>query len=311
MGIDLYSYTYDLVRQIPDGMISTYGSVAKALGDIKASRAVGRMMNQNPDADEMPCFKIVQSDGTIGGFGLGIDDKIRRLNQDNILVKDNKIINFEKVFFNDFKTSFPLNDLRKDQLSLREKLIFEDDFDEIESIAGFDVAYPQNDWDNCCGACVVIDYKSKEIIERQTVHMKTLFPYIPTYLSYRELPIIEKLFKKIMSKPTVLMFDGNGYQHPIGFGYACHAGVELDIPSIGVAKSRLCGQIGKNNYVNLNNQTVGFAFYANNKVKNPVYVSSGHKISLKKSIEIVKNLSITKYPEPLKQAHIFAKESLH
>ena len=186
MGIDLYSYTYDLVRQIPDGMISTYGSVAKALGDIKASRAVGRMMNQNPDADDMPCFKIVQSDGKIGGFGLGIDDKIRRLNQDNILVKDNKIINFEKVFFNDFKTSMPLNDLRKDQLKLREKLIFEDNFDDIESIAGFDIAYPQNDWDNCCGACVVIDYKSKEIIERQTVQMKTLFPYIPTYLSYRE-----------------------------------------------------------------------------------------------------------------------------
>ena len=58
--MDLYNYTYELVRQIPPGKISTYGAVARALGDIRASRAVGRMMNQNPDADSMPCFKIVQ-----------------------------------------------------------------------------------------------------------------------------------------------------------------------------------------------------------------------------------------------------------
>jgi deoxyribonuclease V len=110
--MNLYEYTYNLVRQIPDGMISSYGAVAKALGDIRASRAVGRMMNQNPNADDMPCFKIVYSDGKIGGFGLGIDDKIRRLSLDNIHVKENRIINFQKVFFDDFNTDFPLKKCR-------------------------------------------------------------------------------------------------------------------------------------------------------------------------------------------------------
>jgi O-6-methylguanine DNA methyltransferase len=76
--MNLFDYTYDIVRQIPDGNISSYGAVAEALGDKIAARAVGRMMNQNPNADTMPCYKIVHSNGKLGGFGRGIDDKIKR-----------------------------------------------------------------------------------------------------------------------------------------------------------------------------------------------------------------------------------------
>jgi deoxyribonuclease V len=106
--MNITQYTYDLVRQIPPGRVSTYGAVAKALGNSGYARAVGKYMNKNPDADTMPCFKIVKSDGSLGGFGLGLDDKIRRLNKDGIKVKDGKIVDFEKVFFDDFKTDCPL-----------------------------------------------------------------------------------------------------------------------------------------------------------------------------------------------------------
>lgn len=106
--MDITQYTYDLVRQIPPGRVSTYGAVAKALGNPGYARAVGKYMNKNPDADTMPCFKIVKSDGSLGGFGLGLDDKIKRLNKDGIKVKDGKIVDFEDVFFDDFKTNFPL-----------------------------------------------------------------------------------------------------------------------------------------------------------------------------------------------------------
>jgi len=101
-------YTYYLVRQIPKGKVSTYGAVAKALGNKGYARAVGKYMNKNPDANTMPCFKIVKSDGSLGGFGLGIEDKIRRLRKDGITVKNEKIVDFKKVFFNDFKTDYPL-----------------------------------------------------------------------------------------------------------------------------------------------------------------------------------------------------------
>ena len=106
--MNVTEYTYHLVRQIPKGRISTYGAVAKALGNKGYARAVGKYMNKNPNADTMPCFKIVKSDGGLGGFGLGIKDKIRRLNEDGIEVKGGKIVNFEKVFFDDFKTDYPL-----------------------------------------------------------------------------------------------------------------------------------------------------------------------------------------------------------
>jgi len=106
--MNLTEYTYYLVRQIPSGRVSTYGAVAKTLGDKRYARAVGKYMNTNPNADTMPCFKIVKSDGSLGGFGLGIEDKIRRLKQDGIEVKDGKIVNFENVFFDAFKTEYPL-----------------------------------------------------------------------------------------------------------------------------------------------------------------------------------------------------------
>jgi O-6-methylguanine DNA methyltransferase len=106
--MNVTEYSYYLVKQIPAGRVSTYGAVAKALGNKSYARAVGKYMNKNPDADTMPCFKIVKSDGTLGGFGLGIDDKIRRLNKDGIMVKNGRIVDFQKLFFDDFKTDYPL-----------------------------------------------------------------------------------------------------------------------------------------------------------------------------------------------------------
>jgi O-6-methylguanine DNA methyltransferase len=106
--MNVTEYSYYLVRQIPAGRVSTYGAVAKALGNKNYARAVGKYMNKNPDADAMPCFKIVKSNGRLGGFGLGIDDKIRRLNKDGIMVKTGRIVDFQKLFFDDFKTDYPL-----------------------------------------------------------------------------------------------------------------------------------------------------------------------------------------------------------
>lgn len=310
--MDLFQYTYDLVRQIPKGFISTYGAVAKALGDVRASRAVGRMMNQNPNADTMPCYKIVYSDGGIGGFGLGIEDKIRRLKQDDIHVKNEKIIDFEKIFFDDFNTSYPLKKLRKEQLKLREQLRFKDDINEtkIRSIAGFDVAYPKNDFDEACASCVVMDYHTKEIIETKTIFQKTFFPYIPTYLTFRETPLIKNVYDTLETDPSILMVDGNGYLHPFGFGLACHVGVLLKKPTIGIAKSLLCGKQQSNDDIQYNGEKIGKAFYAHERVKNPVYISPGNLVTLLSAYHITSKVSIHKNPEPTRLAHNLATETI-
>ncbi len=106
--VDVVEYTYFLVRQIPFGKVSSYGAIASALGNKGYSRAVGGFMNRNPNPESMPCFKIVCSDGRLGGFGLGVDDKIRRLGLEGIEVENGHIVNFDQVFFDDFKSDYPL-----------------------------------------------------------------------------------------------------------------------------------------------------------------------------------------------------------
>ena len=307
--MNLFEYTYDLVRQIPNGRLSTYGAVARALGDIIASRTVGRMMNQNPDPEDMPCYKIVHSDGRLGGFGRGIDDKIRRLKEDNIFVKDGKIVDFEKVLFTDFKTDYPLKKLRNEQIELSKKVITNDDFNEIETVAGLDVAYPKNEFEDVCGACVVMDFKTKQIIEEKIVSAKTYFPYISTYLSYRELSIVKELVKSLDGTPSLLMLDGNGILHPYRFGLASHAGVLLDIPSIGIAKSLLYGTVEENT-VKINNEKRGASVILSKGAKKPIYISPGHRISFETSLDVIRHLGKYKLPEPLRLAHMLAKKSL-
>lgn len=307
--MNLFDYTYGLVRQIPDGKVSSYGAIAEALGDKIAARAVGRMMNQNPDADTMPCYKIVNSNGKIGGFGLGIDDKIRRLNEVNIEVDNGKIIDFDNIFFKNFKTEFPLKTFREEQIEFSKKVKLKDSFKKIETVAGIDVAYPKEEFKHASGACVIMDYKTKEIIEKKTISWETEFPYISTYFYYREFPIIHELVNILKIEPTVFMFDGNGILHPYGIGLATQAGITLDKPSIGIAKRLLIGKI-RGNDVYINNIKKGFTFFTSNKIKRPIYVSPGNKISFETTKKIVKKLSKFKIPEPLRQAHILAKKTI-
>ena len=268
-------------------------------------------MNQNPDADTMPCFKIVHSDGRIGGFGLGIVDKKRRLHEENIHVDDERIKDFDQVNFDDFKTGYPLKKLREEQLRVRSKILLKDTFDTIETVAGFDVAYPENDWDVSCGACVVYDYQTGQLIEEQVIYQNTLFPYIPTYLSFREAPFIENLLAKLSTTPTVLMIDGNGILHPYHCGIACYVGTRLDAPTIGVAKSKLCGTLNeRTQQIYYDGCLLGYAYTHSPRIRKPVYISPGHRISVDTAVTITKHLSKTKHPEPLKQAHNLATRSI-
>ncbi|RLF30998.1 MAG: endonuclease V [Thermoplasmata archaeon] len=313
---DFFEEVYKLTRQIPKGRISTYGAIAKALGDPVAARAVGVALNLNPNPDYTPCYKIVNSDGTLGGFGLGIEEKIRRLKKDGILVTGGKILNFEKILFDDFKTNYPLKILRREQIRLSKKIFLEDATDDVKTVAGVDIAYSKKNSRDACGAFVTINIDDSKIIEQGFIKMNTNFPYIPTYLTYRELPIIKKLFKHMENKPDVIMIDGNGILHPYGIGIASHAGLTLGIPAIGVAKGLLYGietnerlANNTNKITDDNGKMIGFSLKVNEKVK-PVFVSPGYKISFDKTLEVVKRLQKYRIPEPIRQAHILAKKQM-
>jgi len=88
----------DLLLQIPKGKVTTYKAIAHAMG-MRGYRYVGQLLNRNHDPEKYPCYKVVQSDGKLGGFALGQTEKIRRLKSDGIEVRDGRVVNFSKVLF--------------------------------------------------------------------------------------------------------------------------------------------------------------------------------------------------------------------
>lgn len=303
--MDIYQIVYGFVSQIPKGRISTYAEIAKALGDIRAARAVGRILNENPRLIEIPCHRVVYSDGKIGGYKFGVKKKIKLLKDEGIEVRDGKVEAFSSLLFSDFETDFPLKKLRDEQINMVKKVVLNDTFEKIGTVAGVDVAYSD---DNAYGTCVVFDYNTKRIINEKTVKTKIDFPYISTYLSFRECPVIEKLIKSLKEEPTILMIDGNGVLHPFGIGLASHAGILLDIPTIGVAKNLLCGRPEFTpekewdfSRVIYKNKRIGFCLKSSKNAK-PIYVSPGHKVSFETSLKVVQGFCKYRIPEPIRVA---------
>ena len=196
--------------------------------------------------------------------------------------------------------------LKEEQLKLAKKVITKDSFDKLELVAGVDCAYNQ---DNIIASIVVCDYKTMEVKEKGFEVVKAKVPYLAGFLAYREGTAISEAYARLQNKPDIIIFDGNGILHPRRCGLASHLGVLLDIATIGTAKQLLVGEV-KNNIVYINKEERGELFVTREHSK-PIYVSPGHKISLKTSIKIVKNCLRFphKLPEPLHLAHRYANET--
>ena len=311
--MDLLDHFYSLVRQIPSGRVTTYGKVAEALGYKRAARAVGRMLHHNIYAPEVPCHRVVMSDGGIGGFGQGVEKKISMLMKEGVLVEEGFVVDFASVLFDDFVSVFPLLEMRRKQVELSKHVILEDDFGFPGILAAFDVAYLEDDdrdYSIAFGAMVSWDMKKGKVIDVRIATMDVRFPYIPTYLSFRELPVIEKLVS-MNPEFDLMLLDANGILHPFGLGLASHAGVIMDRPSIGVAKGHLIGESRATarpgiDEVIVNGTVAGYSFISSDRAKRPIFISPGHRISPQSALSLVEDLCRFKIPEPLRMAHIEA-----
>jgi deoxyribonuclease V len=137
-----------------------------------------------------------------------------------------------------FPSDHSRNSLLSAQKLAAERAIIRDDFTHIKLIAGADQAFAG---DMMLSGIVVLDYTSLEIVERVFSIEQVIFPYIPTFLSFREGPAIMSAFEKLKNRPDILMVDGAGINHPRRAGIATHVGVALDVPTIGITKNLLCG----------------------------------------------------------------------
>jgi len=201
---------------------------------------------------------------------------------------------------------------RSIQESLRHEVIKKDVLTKPQRVAGVDVGFEQGGTVTRA-AVAVLDFPDLTLREHAIVRRKTRFPYVPGYLSFREAPAILAALKKLREKPDLLLCDGQGLAHPRRFGLACHLGVLADIPSIGVAKSRLIGDHGrllesKGAWAPLliDGERIGAVLRTRSGV-HPLYISIGHRISLRTAIKYVL-LCTTKYrlPETTRHAHKLA-----
>lgn len=205
--------------------------------------------------------------------------------------------------------NFSISKAHKAQLYLSQKIVAEDRLlQEIKCIAGVDVAYTD---DLAIGSVAVLDYESLELLEQQTVTRQAKFPYIPTLLSFREIPPAIACIKKLILQPEVFLVDGQGVAHPYGCGFASHLGLAIEKPTIGVAKSRLVGEpqtATGQEFLIQEGRIIGEVVTTKKGVK-PVYVSVGHLTSLGTAVEIVKHCVLnSRIPEPILQAHKIASE---
>jgi len=180
----------------------------------------------------------------------------------------------------------------------------------INYVAGVDVAYAGR---FSIGAVAVLDYQSLSLIESETAKITTKFPYIPTLLSFREIPPSVAAIEKLRFQPDVFLVDGQGIMHPYRLGFASHLGIILGKPSVGVAKSPLTGQVrefGGEGWAPIIDaeETVGVTLLTKNNAM-PLYVSIGHMVSLEKAIEIVRHCTLNnRIPQPIFHAHTLATQ---
>lgn len=198
------------------------------------------------------------------------------------------------------------------QSRLSAEIVCRDDFGTIDRIAGVDVGFEDNGR-TTRAAVAVLAFPSLQLETSAIARTPTRFPYVPGLLSFREAPAVLAAMEQFDVPPDLLLCDGQGIAHPRRLGIASHLGLLLDIPAIGVAKTRLIGKHGevpdeRGAWVPLRDggETIGAVLRTRRGVK-PLYVSPGHRIGLESAIAWVM-ACLTRYrlPETTRWAHRLA-----
>jgi deoxyribonuclease V len=198
------------------------------------------------------------------------------------------------------------------QQRLRGLVRIGDDYAPPRYVAGVDVGFEERNTITRA-AVAVLSFPELELVERAIARLPTSFPYVPGLLSFREVPAVLAALEQLSRLPDMLLCDGQGLAHPRRLGIASHLGVLLDLPTIGVAKSRLCGRHDepgedKGAWEPLwdGEELIGCVLRSRSRVK-PLYISPGHRVGFDTARELVLACT-TRYrlPETTRWAHRLA-----
>ncbi len=199
------------------------------------------------------------------------------------------------------------------QQMMRAWVIREDQVGPITTVAGIDVGFPDPDLGRA--AVAVLDWPGLTLVEHKVAIHPVTMPYVPGFLSFREVPVVLKALEQLDITPDLILCDGQGYAHPRRFGYACHLGVLSGIPTVGVAKEKLVGRhhpVGESpgswDPLLDGDEIIGAVVRTKANTK-PLYISIGHRISLERAVEMVVGC-LTRYrlPEPTRWADKLASQ---
>lgn len=209
-----------------------------------------------------------------------------------------------------------VSDAKKLQENLRDSLHIQNDFGAIQHIAGVDVGYDYKK-NQSKASVVVLDYQTLEIKDQAIAFLDTPFPYVPGLLSFRELPVIVNALQQLSQPYEMIMVDGQGIAHPRQMGIATHLGLVLDVPTIGVAKSRLYGQYEEPGdaagnaapLYDTQKQIIGYVLRSKQRCK-PLFISPGHRVDVETALEMTQHcLKKYRLPEPTRLADKLSKVS--
>lgn len=193
----------------------------------------------------------------------------------------------------------------------------EDRLGAVRTVAGVDVAYgARGRAATAKAAAVLLDFRTLALLAEAVIEMRAPFPYIPGLLTFREAPVAIAALSKLPVRPDLLLCDGQGVAHPRRCGVASHLGLALDLPCVGVAKSRLIGVHAdppqeKGAWTPLldGDEVIGACLRTKFGVR-PLFVSSGHRVSQATAVQLVLHCTIRwRLPEPTRLADRLSKTS--
>ena len=198
---------------------------------------------------------------------------------------------------------------KAEQTEMRQRLVVRPLDPLPRFVAGADVAFSE-DKKTVLAAAVVYDRQEQRIVEIVHATRPVEYPYIPTFLSFREGPAVLQALRSLKHEFGVICFDGQGYAHPRRCGFAAHMSIVLDVPGVGVAKSRLIGtfedppdEAGSASPLMDRGEQIGLVLRTRPKTA-PVFISIGHKVDLPSAAALAMACVKYRVPEPTRQADI-------
>lgn len=315
---DLPGHLRQLLAQVPTGHVTTPGALAAALGNPIAARWIGHFLLHHDHDAACPCHRAIRAGGRLGPYIAG-DTEAKRLRlQGEGIESVDDTIDLDRYGFESLVSDRPLERLSQLQETVVSMVEIRPWSEMPQWIGGVDVSYAGSG--EGVAAYTLVESATGELVWSATIRRPVRFPYISSYLTFRELPLLTELLDEVRAADRlapVVLIDGTGILHPRHAGIAAHLGVVQSLPTIGVTKKLLCGRVDTEGLHPLESRRVihddcevGVALRPTAGSHRPIFVSPGHGVDLAFAQQVVRQLLRgRRLPEPLYWADRLSRQS--